>query len=93
MRVVTLGIILHGRANAHFSGFSFCAGPDCTSRTGQVGGFLTSVKMSHLALRLGITIYLTYKTTDWLGHAQQMTGYEPPRTTRLYDRTKGRKLH
>jgi hypothetical protein len=30
----------------------------------------------------------TWKTTGRLEHAQQMTGHESPRTTKLYDRTK-----
>jgi integrase len=48
-------------------------------------GFLTPVGC-HTWRATGITIYL--ENDGRLEHAQQMAGHEPPRTTKLYDRTK-----
>ena len=51
----------------------------------KAAGFLTPVGC-HIWRATGITIYL--ENDGRLEHTQQMAGYESPRTTRLYDRTK-----
>jgi len=56
-------------------------------KRGKAADFLTPVGC-HTWRATGITIYL--ENDGRLEHAQQRAGHESPRTTKLYDRTKGR---
>ena len=79
IRVNSAGTAVTGRVLNRYNAWA------AIRKRAEVAGFLTPVGC-HTWRATGITIYL--ENDGRLEHAQQMAGYESPRTTKLYDRTR-----